>query len=85
MHLHRPRHPSSLGALDVREFLTSFAVTGQVSAGTQNQALAAVRFLYDHVLSVPIAPVDGVVRAKRPARLPVVRHGRSRSKPSNER
>jgi site-specific recombinase XerD len=72
MHFHRPRHPSSLGALDVREFLTSLAVTGQVSAGTQNQALAAVSFLYDHVLRTPIAPVDGVVRAKRPVRLPVV-------------
>ena len=69
---HGKRHPSELGALAVREFLSSLAVEGRVSASTQNQALAAVTFLYRVVLRTPFAAVDGVVPAKRPARLPVV-------------
>jgi integron integrase len=43
-----------------------------VSASTQNQALNAILFLYRDVLRKEIGYVDGVVRAKRPHRLPVV-------------
>jgi integron integrase len=43
-----------------------------VSASTQNQALAALLFLYEHVLETPIGQVEHVVRAKQPLRLPVV-------------
>jgi integrase len=43
-----------------------------VAASTQNQALAAVLFLYQHVLEHPLDRTDGVVRARRPKRLPVV-------------
>lgn len=53
-------------------FLSSLAVEGSVAAGTQNQALAALFFLYRHVLGIPIARGRDVVRAKRPRRLPVV-------------
>ena len=72
IHFHGRRHPSELGAADVRAFLSALAVRGQVSASTQNQALSAVTFLYKEVLRTSIPAVDGVVRAKRPARLPVV-------------
>ena len=69
---HGTRHPSSLGARDVDVFLSDLAVRGRVSAATQNQARAALLFLYREVLRTPIASGGDVVRAKRSARLPVV-------------
>jgi len=43
-----------------------------VAASTQNQGLAALLFLYEHVLEQPLNRIEGVVRARRPRRLPVV-------------
>jgi integron integrase len=43
-----------------------------VSASTQNQALNAILFLHREVLRREVAYIDGVVRAKRPHRLPGV-------------
>jgi integron integrase len=56
----------------VREFLTYLARDRQVSASTQNQALAALLFLYRTVLELPIAAPMDHLHAKRPLRLPVV-------------
>lgn len=69
---HRKAHPGTLGASDISAFLTWLATTRRVSASTQNQALAALLFLYEHVLCMSIGPVEHVVRAKQPDRLPVV-------------
>ena len=69
---HGKRHPIDLGGPEVTAFLTSLAVDGHVAASTQNQALSAVLFLYRDVLEVDLPWMDGVVRAKRPERLPVV-------------
>jgi len=69
---HGLRHPSELGASSVREFLTHLAVQRQVSASTQNQALAALRFLYGDVLGMPRPVLDGVSPARRPEVLPNV-------------
>ncbi|HEU4578697.1 MAG TPA: integron integrase [Polyangiaceae bacterium] len=66
------RHPRSMGAAEVSAFLSDLAGQGAVSAATQNQALAALIFLYAHVLDQPLGSVGEIVRAKRPARLPVV-------------
>jgi integron integrase len=67
------RHPRGLGDADVRRFLSALAVEGGVSASTQNQARAALCFLYRDVLGAPLGALgEGVVRAKRPERLPVV-------------
>jgi len=43
-----------------------------VAASTQNQALAALLFLYREVLQTELPWLAGITRAKRPARLPVV-------------
>src|SRR5438128_5531979 len=51
---------------------SSLAVEGRVSASTQNQALAALLFLYGPVLGVELPWLDDLVRAVRPERLPVV-------------
>jgi integron integrase len=69
---HRKVHPSTLQAKDISAFLTWLATERQVSASTQNQALAALLFLYERVLRLPVGPVEHVVRAKTPLRLPVV-------------
>jgi len=69
---HGKRHPAELGEPEVNAFLTWLAVEARVSASTQNQALAALLFLYDSVLGRPLGRVEGVVRARRPRRLPVV-------------
>ena len=69
---HGKRHPKDMGATEVEAFLTHLAVQGQVAAATQNQALSALLFLYREVLGQQLPWMDEVVRAKRPARLPVV-------------
>src|SRR5436305_12924838 len=56
---------------EVNAFLTHLAVEGGVAASTQNQALAALLFLYDAVLGRPLDELS-VIRASRPRRLPVV-------------
>lgn len=69
---HERRHPIEMGEPEIAAFLTHLASDRGVSAATQNQALQAILFLYRHVLVKPIGLVDGVERAKRGRRLPVV-------------
>ena len=69
---HRNEHPRQLAERDVNRFLTSLAVEEHVAASTQNQALSAILFLYEHVLDEPLDRIEGVIRARRPKRLPVV-------------
>jgi len=69
---HNKRHPIEMGEHDVSQFLTYLAVKKRVAASTQNQALAAILFLYRDVLKKDLGWLDDVERAKRPARLPVV-------------
>ena len=69
---HELKDPRELGADGVTAFLTSLAVDNKVSASTQNQALAAVLFLYRDALGLELPWLSDVVRAKRPVHLPVV-------------
>ena len=69
---HDKRHPQDMGAAEVEAFLSHLAVDRQVSASTQNQAKAALLYLYKQVLQVDLPWLDEVVQAKRPRRLPVV-------------
>src|SRR6266550_1119865 len=66
------RHPADLDAEDVGAFLSDLAVQQRVSSATQNQALAAITFLYTGVLRRPLLPVPQVVPATGPRRLAVV-------------
>lgn len=65
-------HPREAGDREVAAFLTVLAVERKVSASTQNQALAALLFLYREVLGIPMAIGEHAVRAKRGRRLPEV-------------
>ncbi|MEK0360923.1 integron integrase [Pseudomonas sp. CBC3] len=69
---HGYRHPVDMGAPEVEAFLSDLAVRRDVSASTQNQALAALLFLYKQVLKQDLPWLGEVVRAKKPTRLPVV-------------
>ena len=69
---HRYRHPVEMGAPELEAFLTDLAVRRKVSASTQNQALAALLFLYKQVLAIDLPWLNDVVRAKKSERLPVV-------------
>ncbi len=66
------RRPETMGADEVRDYLTHLAVKGQVAASTQNVAFNALLFLFRSVLEVPFPDIADVVRARRPRRLPAV-------------
>lgn len=61
-----------MGEAEIGRFLSSLATESHVSASTQNQALNALLFLYQEILHLKIGFIDGVIRAQRPKRLPVV-------------
>ena len=69
---HHKRHPQDMGVIEVEAFLSYLAVERQVSASTQNQAKAALLYLYKQILNIDLPWLDEVVQAKRPQRLPVV-------------
>jgi len=69
---HAMRHPNELGARDIESFLSFLANERQVSASTQNVALAALLFLYTKVLEIDLPYLEDVTRASRPTRLPTV-------------
>ena len=69
---HNKRHPKEMGIEEITAFLTHLAVNDNVSASTQNQAFFSLLFLYREVLHIALPRIEGVVRAKRPAHLPVV-------------
>lgn len=57
---------------EIRDYLTYLAVEKNVSASTQNVAFNALIFLYKQVLQIDLPLIQGVLRAKKPQRLPVV-------------
>lgn len=69
---HGKRHPREVGALEVQAFLTHLAVDRHVSPSTQNQAKAALLFLYRQLLNVDLPWLSEIIQAKRQPRLPVV-------------
>jgi integron integrase len=69
---HGRRDPAALGAAEATAFLNALATSSRVAASTQNQALAALLFLYRAVLHTNLPWLDGLIRAATPRRLPVV-------------
>lgn len=69
---HNKRHPREMGTPEIEHFLTHLAVEQNVAASTQNQALAAILFLYRQVLKQELDTPINSIRAKQPKRLPVV-------------
>ena len=69
---HHKRHPQEMGAEAIRQYLSHLANQDKVSASTQNQALAALLFLYRDVLGKEMGFIEGIERAKRPIKVPTV-------------
>jgi integrase len=69
---HGKRHPETMSEADIGAFLSRQASEAKVSAGTQNQALAALLFLFQQVIGRQLEWLGNLVRATRPVHLPVV-------------
>jgi len=69
---HGKRHPSEMGAAEVEQFLTHLATRENVSAGTQNQAMHSILYLYRQVLGIELPWLDGITRARESKRIPTV-------------
>lgn len=69
---HGKRHPAEMGAAEVEAFLSALATERDVSPSTQNQALAALLFLYKQVLGIDLPWLDGITRARERKHLPTV-------------
>jgi integron integrase len=66
------RHPNTMGKEHIEEYLSHLASDRHVAAATQSQALAAILFVYRHVLNIDLPWLGDVTRAKQPKHLPVV-------------
>lgn len=69
---HGGRHPRDLGGAEVAAFLTYLATEQHVAASTQNQAFAALLFLYRAVLQQELLYPMATVRARESQHLPAV-------------
>lgn len=69
---HGKRHPRQMGVDEIRQYLSHLATDKQVAASIQNVALSALLFLYRDVLPIELPLIEGIERAQRPKRVPVV-------------
>ena len=69
---HERRHPADLDERGVSVYLSALAVELGVSPATQNQALAALLFLYKDVVRRPLRRIEGIIPARSSSRIPVV-------------
>jgi site-specific recombinase XerD len=66
---HDLKHPSVMGEREITDFLNHLAVDRNVAASTQNQALLALVFLYEHIIKTSVPALNQLKRAKKPSRL----------------
>jgi integron integrase len=66
------KHPRDLGAAEIVAFLNHLATVENVAAGTQNQALNALSFLYTQVLQIELGDLGEFLAASKRRRVPVV-------------
>jgi len=69
---HNKRHPREMGVAEIRAYLSHLAVEKNVAVSTQNIAQNSLLFLYQQVLQINLPDIDGIERAQRPQRVPVV-------------
>lgn len=69
---HGLRHPQEMGETEINGFLSDLAIHKKIGASAQNQALAALLFMYRHVLGREIGDLGEVIRARPSVRVPVV-------------
>jgi integron integrase len=69
---HKLKHPREMAEPEINVFLSDLATEKKIGSSTQNQALAAILFLYRHVLGQEVGNLGNVVRARKSLRVPVV-------------
>lgn len=69
---HKFTHPEKMAEVEINAYLSYLAVETNIGSSTQNQALAALLFLYRHVIGREIGELVGLIRARQPIRVPVV-------------
>ena len=69
---HGLAHPRDMAEPEVQAFLNHLGAERGVAASTQTLALSALLFLYDVVLEKPLDAMHGLVRVRKPPRLPTV-------------
>lgn len=69
---HGKQHPSTLGKEEIVAWLNHLSGARRLAASTQNQALCAIVFMYRHVIGSDVGELDGLDRAKKPQKIPVV-------------
>jgi integron integrase len=69
---HNGRKPSELGAPEIHQYLSHLAINKDVAPSTQNQALNAIKFLYEKVLKGDAGDFSSFSRARKRVVLPVV-------------
>jgi integron integrase len=69
---HKLQHPRDMDEQHVEEYLNYLVEDRNVAASTQNQALCALLFMYEHVLEQPLEGMIDFDRAEKPKKLPVV-------------
>ncbi|MBL1142175.1 MAG: integron integrase [Proteobacteria bacterium] len=69
---HNKRHPKDMGGEELARFLNYLVNKENVAASTQNQALAAIIFLYKQILDTDVGEIPEFQYARKPKRLPVV-------------
>ncbi|MEW6108592.1 MAG: integron integrase [Nitrospirota bacterium] len=66
------KSPLDLTPDSVKDYLEYLVRERKISAITQNQALNALVFFYEHVLNEPLDSIGDFTRAKQPQRLPTI-------------
>jgi len=70
---HQKRHPKEMREKEINAYLSHLANHENVASSTQNQALSALLFLYNHVLHIEIARKDlAYSRSRKRRYVPVV-------------
>ncbi len=64
--------PLDVEMMDVRDYLSYLAIERNVSSSTQNQAYAALLFMFRNVIGVEMHGLESVVRAKVSRKIPTV-------------
>lgn len=69
---HGLRHPQELGGAEVERFLTHLVTAQGIAASTHRQALAALLYLYRHVIGVELPWMTRIGRPRAQLRVPMV-------------
>ena len=68
----KDKNIKTLSDAEINSFVSRLATKEKVAASSQNQALAALLFLYKNILGLTIKTPENIVRTKKPKKLPAV-------------